>query len=754
MDSKRIFRVLGIAIVVIMLVTSCNSGQPSQSGGDGVVPFAIARTPQTPIAGSSIPQFVDPLPSLRTIIAGAKRINLDMSEIKTNILPSTMKLPGNKPYTGTYVWSYLEPSQFGKPASIPSYIGPVVVATRGIPTEIQFTNKLGKASTTKVLAYKNSTDQTLHWADPINAGANAGQMNEMPGQLPMAPWDQNYAGAIPATVHLHGGEVPPVLDGGPDSWFTSDGKFVGKGFYSKDGTSPSNYAVLTYPNTQQAGPLWFHDHTLGATRLNVYAGLAGAYLLVDPALQLPSNLPGPADIVPLVIQDRMFDTNGQLFFPGDALGGTQTSPNPEHPYWVPEFVGDTIVVNGKSWPYKTVDAKRYRFLVLNGSNARAYNLSLPGVPMWVIGNDGGYLDKPVQVNTLLVMPGERFEVIMDFAGVAGQTLTMTNDAATPFPFGGAVDPATTARIIQFRVNKMNPAVVDASYNPAAGTPLRSAAQQIVRLANPVSGVLAAGVVPAKTRALTLNEIISRPVTIGATAYPGGPTAVVLNNTSYDGMRTNPTTGMEEPIPGSTKDKLGNYVTETPSEGTTEVWELINLTVDSHPIHLHLSQFQILNRQAFDDVAYKAAYDALFPASVQVDPATGLPYPGGVWIEEFGPPLAYAPSAASGGKYGGNPDMTPFLLGAAIPPKPEEAGWKDTLLVPPGMVTRIVVRWAPTDKALNAANLTFPFDPAAMGAGYVWHCHIIDHEDNEMMRPDLLILPVPGAVRSFIQGKNY
>lgn len=162
----------------------------------------------------------------------------------------------------------------------------------------------------------------------------------------------------------------------------------------------------------------------------------------------------------------------------------------------------------------------------------------------------------------------------------------------------------------------------------------------------------------------------------------------------------------------------------------------------------------MNRQAYNDVTYGAAYDALFPASVQIDPATLKPYPGGTWIEEYGPPLNYAPSAATGFKYGGNPDVTPYVQGnPIIPPKPEESGWKDTVVALPGMVTRLVVRWAPEDKALNATDLTYPFDPNALGKGYVWHCHIIDHEDNEMMRPDA-IQAKPGAKRTYVQGVDY
>jgi hypothetical protein len=201
----------------------------------------------------------------------------------------------------------------------------------------------------------------------------------------------------------------------------------------------------------------------------VYAGLAGGYLIVDPNLQLPPNLPGPAEIVPIVLQDRMFDTDGQLYFPGNDENGVFT-PNPDHPYWVPEFVGDTIVVNGKAWPYLSVQPKRYRFLFLNGSNARTFELFLPA-PMYVIGSDGGYLDAPARVSKLLMMPGERYEVIIDFAGFAGTDLVLRNTARAPYPKGEPPHGNTVGRILQFRVGA-GP-IADASYDPASGTPLRT-----------------------------------------------------------------------------------------------------------------------------------------------------------------------------------------------------------------------------------------------------------------------------------------
>jgi spore coat protein A len=694
---------------------------------------------QTPLPGSAIPQFIDPLPSLHTIIDTGAQIELQMTEIQTNVMPTGFVPANGQPYNGTWVWSYLEPGQAVTPAT--SYIGPVIVAERGSPTSIKYVNNLGNTAGSNVLAYTQSTDQTLHWANPNN--------------LPMGDPArmQHYDGSIPAVTHLHGGEVPPVIDGGPDQWFTSNGT-QGAAYYTGAGGG-GNSVNFTYPNSQEAASLWFHDHTLGATRLNVYAGLAGAYILTDnTANPLPANLQGPADIVPLVIQDRMFDTNGQLYMPAVGINPT------EHPFWIPEFVGDTIVVNGKVWPFKQVEQKRYRFLFLNGSNARPYEMFLtdpatkmPGPPMWVIGTDGGYLDAPVKIDPalgqkLVMMPGERYDVIIDFADTTNNpapsgSYILRNTARTPYPKGASPNGKTVGRIMQFRM--IPAAAPDTSYDPALGTPLRTT-NPIVRLADPAAGTLAAGVVAQKTRELTLNEVMG----------PGGPLEVLVNNSKWGGMRINPTTGAMEPIPGSTPDAFGNYLTELPNEGDVEVWEVVNVTADAHPIHLHLVQFQIMNRQNFNTNKFNKAYNALFPASVQIDPMTGMPYPGGVFIGGFGPPLSYdGTDPLSAGKLGGNPDITPYLQGPVKPPAPNEAGWKDTAIMYPGQVTRIAVRWAPTELATNLdpAQYIFPFDPNALGGDYVWHCHIIDHEDNEMMRPDQ-VMPKAGAIRTYIQGLDY
>jgi spore coat protein A, manganese oxidase len=754
---------LVLAIVLMALLTA--------------MPAQAAQSPQVPLPGSAIPQFVQPLPLLDIngtagtgikTYAGSQSVEVHLCEFDATVLP-----PGTPLAAGasgkTRVWGYVKGT--GCPTTAQdTYLGPVIVNKRNIATEMKFVNELGSAATTQVLAYKYSVDQTLHWADPL--GGEMNMCNHAPGFPAFgSPCAQNYADTIPAAVHLHGGEVPPELDGGPDAWVTSDGAYKGHGYYSSAG-APANGIVYKYPNTQEASPIWFHDHVLGATRLNVYAGLAGAYIVEDPAIIptgatggwistgtctsncLPANLPGSADIVPVVIQDRMFDTNGQLFFPADSAGGVLSSLNPEHPYWVPEFTGDTIVVNGKAWPFLNVQPQRYRFLFLNGSNARTYEMNLQA-PMWVIGTDGGYLDAPIKVSKLVMMPGERYEVIIDFAGFAGKSLILANTGKTPYPAGKPPQGATLGRIMQFRVQKPAAPIVDTSYNPALGTPLRTGTNKLVRLVNSATGALATGVTAAKTRELTLNEVmgmaktVADPVTGVLTKYPGGPLEILVNNTKWSGESAR-TYGDFTSI---TVNGITTAYSELPREGDTEVWEIVNLTRDAHPVHLHLVQFQLINRQNFNKGTYNTAYAAAFPAVPSIPGCLG-----GVFCPGFGPPLNYNTGIARA--LGGNPDINPFLQGGVQVPTPQEAGWKDTVIALPGQVTRIAVRWAPTalPTTAPAAGLYFPFDPNGGNQhGYVWHCHIIDHEDNEMMRPDLIGLnpsaPAPGA-RPLKKGIDY
>ncbi len=647
-----------------------------------IVSFSFAQLAgQLPLAPNSVPQFVDPLPHfagarLDGTTGGTLTISMEPYQQIAVSTGTVLALgtAGVTPGVGmTKVWAYKIDD--GTNTYGPLWPAYTIEAKRGIPLSVTYVNNLFGETYANVGLV---VDQTLHWADPLKAHGSLAA----------------YTGEPPAVVHLHGGEVPSEYDGGPDSWFTPGNAQIGPSWAS--GVS-NNYE---YPNTQEAATLWFHDHALGATRLNVYAGMAGFYLLRDDAedaLMLPgwsgdgmvqefdpvTGTFGTAYLpeIEVVIQDRMFDTNGQLYFPSIGI-------NPEHPFWVPEFVGDIITVNGKTWPYLSVAPRKYRFRFLNGSNARFYELWLQdlatgtfGPIIYQTGTDGGLLDVPVAIDPnlgqkLLMGPGERADIVIDFSTTPNAVWTLRNSGNTPYPKGAPPKGSTLGRIMQFVVNGQG---TDNSQLP---TTLR--ATPLVKLTNFAGGL---NVTPAKKRQLTLNEVI------GA----GGPLEVLVNNTKWDGNGTAP--GLGE--------------TEIPTEGTSEVWQIINLTADAHPIHLHLVQFQLVSRQKFNLNKYLKIYTAV---------------PGA------GPQNPYNTPNADGA-VGGNPAITPYLQGLVKPANPNERGWKDTFIMLPGEVTTVVARWAPTDRptTASASDLLFAFDPSS-GPGYVWHCHIIDHEDNEMMRP--------------------
>jgi spore coat protein A len=431
-------------------------------------------------------------------------------------------------------------------------------------------------------------------------------VNDLPPDH-LLPVDKTVHGAQPPTpevrtvVHLHGGHVRPENDGYPEAWFTEGFKQTGPFFVHK---------VYEYPNCQRATTLMYHDHALGITRLNVYAGLIGFYLIRDER-EKKLHLPNGKYEIPLLIQDKSFNPDGSLFYP--------RQPNPPvqgaDPSIVPEFFGDTNLVNGKVWPYLEVEPRKYRFRIANGANSRFYRLRLSsGQPFVQIGTDGGFLETPVTVNELLLSPAERADVIIDFSGHNGEKILLTNDAPTPFPNGNPPDPDTTGQIMQFRV-KQNLSQKDKSSIPAH-------LSCIERL----SETDASG-----TRDLTLIE----------SRDPFGRPKLLLTSREWN-----------DPI------------TEAPLQGRTEIWRLINKTRDTHPIHLHLVHFQILDRQKFTETS------------------TGEIIP----------------------------------IGSVMPPDPNEKGWKDTVRANPGEITRIITRFIP------------------FSGLYVWHCHILEHEDYEMMRP--------------------
>jgi spore coat protein A len=452
-----------------------------------------------------------------------------------------------------------------------------------------------------------------------------------------------------ASTHLHGGNTRPGDDGGPEDFFT-----VG------------DTHVYEYDNTQDATGLWYHDHALGITRLNVYAGLAGGYLIRDtPGTGIDRGdgalLPAGSWEVPLIIQDKTFNADGSLAYP----------PAP----WAPEFFGDTAVVNGKAFPYLAVDKGVYRFRVFNGSQARFYQLNFKvkasgaKMPFLQIGSDGGLLNRPVQLTQLLLAPGERADLLVDFSGLAKGTLVeMGNSAPTPFPGGahaGHRGGSPLQQIMQFQ---------------GTGSPGWTGAITTSTNLRPVTPIERLNTVaPAKTRTNSLVEVLD----------PAGmPVKALLNNRTFEST---------------------DYLSEVVAPNTLEVWEFVNTTVDAHPIHLHLVQFQVMNRQAVNTTAYLAAtYDTNGNGMVDAGLEDGFgPYP--------------APSA------------NPYLTGKVQAPAANEMGWKDTVVAPPGMVTRIMVPFGDLGEGKPKVAARAVYSPAAGDHDYVWHCHILEHEENDMMQ---------------------
>ena len=607
---------------------------------------AVAPPAPVTIDPKTIPKYVNQItgpPPVYVPVSG-NYYEVNVTNFSQQVLPAPLPL--------TTVWGYgglakdaLTDTQLGFVRNSP---GPTFEITRGTPVSVKWINEITRD-------HMFAVDPTLHWANPNKAPF----MNNVPLPWPLFPPGFDSAQKnVSLVTHVHGAEVLSTSDGHPDAWFTANG--IHGPTYNSEVGGLTNAAVYAYPNAQQPTTLWYHDHALGITRINVMSGLAGFYLIRDPnTLRDPVAplLPKGKYEVPLVIQDRTFYPNGSFYFPTVGLNPTI------HPYWNPEFFGDTIMVNGLVWPNMNVDKGTYRFRLLDGSNARFYLLSLvdqttgANVPFTLIGSDGGYLKAPVTLTQLSIAPGERADILVDFSGLApGTRVIMRNTAKAPTPRGTAADPQTTGQIMQFTVGAATgpafpvlPATLNPTLPPAAAFPTIAATTL--------------------NRTLTLQEVMG----------PLGPTAILLDGQMWM-----------------------NPISESPKLGTTEDWKIVNPTMDTHPIHLHLVQFQLVSRQPFNVKKYQA--DWMTANSVTMM----MPLPLMVPTKNL-------------------PSLTPYLQGQPKAPLPEEQGWKDTIQMRPGEVTTIRVRFTTQE------GTSFPFD-ATSGPGYVWHCHILDHEDNEMMRP--------------------
>lgn len=603
MTSRRHFLIAGMGTIVLPLPAVAADHPPGKPA------MLNARTH---------PKWVNPLPNplapdsvFAPDPSGSAGYTVEMRAFEQQL--GLVEPRGGRPYA-TKVWGY------GTTAQAATYPGRTFIVRRGTQIRVRWVNRLVDERGAP-LAHLLPVDSTLHWADPLKAGHRAGP----------------YLGPVPLVTHLHGAASSAASDGPPDAWSgpvnTPDAQPALRGrLYSQP---------YEYDNRQEAAHLWYHDHALGITRLNVYAGLAGHYFIRDEnedALAATGALPAYPYEVPLLLQDRLFTADGQLFMP-HTDPENKHAPHPTH---MPEVFGDVILVNGVAWPVMEVEPRPYRLRLLNGSDSRFYELRLSsGQTLVQIGTDLGLMNSPVRMSTLLLAPGERADVIVDFAEARarGRPVYLLNRARAPYPKGELPVARTVDRLVAFRATK----APDGSIAPA----------RIAQNLRPVHGPLPVPPPATRVRKLLLHEgkdHYGRLQTMLGIVDPGNP----LDGTLF----------WEAPV------------TETPKVGDTEIWEIYNTTADAHPIHLHLVRFRILDRQRFTG--------RMVPKAMPHDAA-------GARLERIR--LAAKPRA----------------------PAPNEAGWKDTAVMLPGEVTRIIAT----------------FDRAGE---YVWHCHILSHEDHEMMRP--------------------
>jgi FtsP/CotA-like multicopper oxidase with cupredoxin domain len=596
-------------------------------------------------------------------------------------------LPAGLP--ATTVWGYGPVTAQRRPKQLihnaPSL---TIEASHDQPVRIKWINKLVDTNG-NFLPHLLPVDPTLHWANPPGGTDNRDSRPDFTDTGTPGP----YTGPVPLVTHLHGSvDVGDESDGYAEAWFlpvagnipddfATEGTwydfFKGKAAAKFGVTWDPGSATFQYPNAERAATKWYHDHTLGMTRLNVYAGPAGFYLLrggpegddavLDSRSGKTAVLPGPAPQasdnfpstkaffeIPIAIQDRSFNTDGSLFYPDtralfDGIVAPYIPAGEFPPIWNPEFFGNIIMVNGNTWPFQTVERRRYRLRFLNGCQSRFLILDfsdIPGVQVWAIGNEGGFLSAPVNLtatnhNQLLMGLAERADLIVDFTEVPEGGYILRN-VGPDEPFSGGTpgsdfipaDTASTGQILQFRVV------------PPADGPDRSTPPEFLQL--PIITPLQGGA----PRRLALLEKTAEGTTSDNTTVEG-PVAALLGIVDAQGFASERL--WEDPV------------TENPAVGATEVWEFYNFTADAHPMHIHEVAFQVVNRQ---NLALDAQGNVVQPVQ---------------------------------------------LIGEPIPPRSWETGFKDTVVALPGQATRVRIQF-------NTAGQ------------FVWHCHIVEHEDNEMMRP--------------------
>jgi spore coat protein A len=590
----------------------------------------------------------------------------------------------------TTVWSYGSidvPGTFNYPAF-------TIEANWNKTVQVQWRNQLVDAMGNP-LPHLLPVDPTLHWANPI------GMRDMRPDPADPAYWmhpylgpDGRYTGPVPMVTHVHGAHTAEDSDGYAEAWYLPAQAAMDPNIMYATGTffdyfntkyghgwTPGT-ATFKYPNDQPASTLWYHDHTLGMTRLNVYAGPAGFWLIRGGPndLDLGYVAPGVGDSpfgeyteIPIAVQDRSFNQDGSLFYPdnraffegldvlqllipfipGVACEGLFSDVSP---IWNPEFFGNMMVVNGRTWPYLEVERTRYRFRFLNGCNSRFLILRMDnGMPFYQIGGDQGFLPATLPLNELLMAPAERADVIVDFSNVPVGTEIILQNFGPDEPYGGGIsgvdfDPAhedSTGQVMKFIVKGTTdlPLGVLPTTLPAAPMPGPEDVTRRVSLNEEESASVRAS-----------DDGFGNIVLDCATGEVFGPTSALLGTLNPDGSG-NPLLWMDP-------------ITENPALFSTEMWEIHNFTLDAHPIHIHQVHFEVVGRE----------------------------------------------------------DESGNVRG----PESWETGYKDTVIAYPGEITRV--------KAL--------YD---LPGFYVWHCHIVEHEDNEMMRPFHVGPIPPGSPVSIATG---
>jgi len=606
--------------------------------------------------------------------------SVSVSEFYQQVLPIVDESGKPTGYGLSKAWGYggeAKNAVTGEPLGFVRCIpGPTFEITRGIPAQVKWINDLVDENGNP-LQHMYPVDPTIHWANPNNIDMEASMEQTVQGLAP--PFPPGYNGIpytipgtttitnpdgwnaqspVPITTHLHGGQILSDYDGTPDQWFTPNG-IHGKE-YRTVSTTDANAALYYYHNAQDPTTLWYHDHALGLTRLNVFSGLAGYYLIRDLDDPVAPLLPSGQYEMPLIIQDRTFQADGSFYYSPDGYYPNYDPPpfnyTKENPYSLGAALGNTIMVNGKVWPNMNVSQGQYRFRLLDASNTRFYNISFSnGMPFTLIGSDGGYIKTAVSVTSKLFSPAERLDILVDFSNVAsGEKIILKNNALFNLSSSKFPDQLeTVGQIMQFTVTS------DKGFE----------AKSLPSTLNPtLAGDYPNVPTPTKTRILTLGEDIS--------VSPALPMDLYMDGQKWDAP-----------------------VSETPELGTTEDWVLVN-TFDTHNIHLHLVQFQLVSRQSYNVTSY---WDD--------------------WIALNGePPLNRTTINVD--------SLEPYLIGQPTLPDLSEQSWKDTIIVFSQQITVIRIRFAQQD------GKDFPFD-ATTGPGYVWHCHILEHEDNAMMRPYII-----------------